>query len=93
MFELKKYHGDKVQSLTYEDNQENFSVGIITPGDYHFGSLKNERNIVIHGVISVWIEGDDEWKVYTEGKSFSIPVSKNFRFKVDQTSSYICYYS
>ena len=42
MFQLRKYHGDRVQSLTYDDGKKAFSVGIISPGEYEFGAIKKE---------------------------------------------------
>ncbi len=92
MFQLRKYHGERVQSLTYDDGEKAFSVGIISPGEYEFGAIKKEITTVTSGKISAWIEGDDKWKDYTPFQEFTIPEHKNFRYKVSETSSYICCY-
>lgn len=92
MYELRKYHGDRVQSLTYDDDNLAFSVGIISPGEYQFGSIKEEIFTVNYGIISAWMEGNDEWKSYKSGDTFVIPSSKNFSLKVTETSAYICHY-
>lgn len=92
MYELRKYHGDRVQSLTYDDDKIAFSVGILSPGEYQFGAIKKEIFTVTSGVISAWSEDLDTWTTYRKGENFSIPSHKNFNLKVDEISTYICYY-
>ena len=92
MYELRKYHGDRVQSLTYDDDNTAFSVGILSPGEYQFGAIKKELFTVTSGAISAWVEDQNEWKEYRKGENFAIPSHKNFMLKVDRISSYICYY-
>lgn len=92
MFQLKKYHGERVQSLTYDDGKKAFSVGVITPGEYEFGAIKKEVTTVTSGEINVWVEGVDGWHAYKMGENFTIPRHKNFKFKVNEISSYICFY-
>lgn len=92
MYELKKYHGDRVQSLTYDNDKKAFSIGIISPGEYQFGAIKKELFTVNYGSISAWDEESDEWKKYNEGESFLIPSHNNFKLKVEVISAYICHY-
>lgn len=93
MYELRKYHGDKVMSLTYEGENQEFSVGIIACGEYQFGALKQEIFTVTHGMISVWIEGqEEEWIDFNLGDSFIVRDHKNFKLKVETISAYICFY-
>ncbi|NOX86494.1 MAG: pyrimidine/purine nucleoside phosphorylase [Chlorobi bacterium] len=91
MYQLRKYHGDRVQSLTYDDGKLAFSIGIIAPGEYEFGSIKKEIFTVTHGEISAWYEGG-AWTIASQGKGFEVPGHKNFKLKVEQVSAYICYY-
>ena len=92
MYELRKYHGDKVMSLTYDDSEQSFSVGIIAPGEYQFGSLKKEIFTVTSGKIGFWVESDEGWTTCNITESFTIPEHKNFKLTVIETSSYICFY-
>lgn len=93
MFELKRYHGDRVMSLTYDDENVSFSVGIISPGEYEFGAVKSEEFTVTAGVIRCWVEGDKEWSTNKKNEIFTVPSRKNFKLSVDEISSYICYYA
>jgi len=92
MYELRKYHGDKVMSLTYDDKMQSFSVGIIAPGEYQFGSLKKEIFTVTSGKIGFWVEDEEGWTTCNTGEEFNIPEHKNFKLTVIETSSYICFY-
>jgi len=92
VYELKKYHGDKVMSLTYEDDSNSFSVGIIAPGEYQFGAIRKEIFTVTHGSISAWHEDSKNWANYGINEQFIIPAQKNFKLKVDGISAYICHY-
>ena len=92
MYELKKYHGDRVQSLTYDNDQVAFSVGIISPGEYQFGAMKKEIYTVTSGKIDAWTEESDQWNSFTAGETFTIPYRKNYKLKVTAISSYVCFY-
>jgi uncharacterized protein YaiE (UPF0345 family) len=92
MFKLRKYHGDRVQSLTYDGDDKSFSVGILAPGEYEFGAIKKEVITVTSGEISAWVEGWDNWKTYKTGETFEVGAHKNFKQKVTDVSSYICFY-
>mgnify|MGYP000448038552 CR=1 FL=1 len=92
MYTLRKYHDDKVQSLTYEKGGVSASVGIMDVGEYEFGAMEKETTTVTSGRILVMLSGDKEWKVYKPFKTFIIPGHTNFRLKVDEISTYLCYY-
>ena len=92
MFEVKKYHGDRVMSLTYDDDQQSFSVGILSPGEYAFGAIKRENFTVTSGVINAQVEGSDVWSTHGKNDTFVVPDHKNFKLSVNQVSTYICYY-
>ena len=92
MYELKKYHGDRVMSLTYEDESKSFSVGILSPGEYQFGAMKKEIFTVTSGTIRVNVEGAETWTSHSKNETFSVPVQKNFKLSVDDVSTYICFY-
>lgn len=92
MYKLRKYHGDKVMSLTFEDDIQAFSVGIISPGEYEFGALKKEIFTVTSGKIGFRLEDDANWTTCNLHETFTVPDHQNFKIIVIETSSYICYY-
>ena len=92
MYEIRKYHGDRVMSLTYDDENQSFSVGIIAPGEYEFGAIRKEIFTVTSGEISMRAEPGTDWMTYGVDETFSVPDHKDFSLKVDFVSSYICHY-
>ena len=92
MYELKKYHGDKVMSLTYEDEKQSFSVGILSPGEYQFGAIRKEIFTVTSGVIIANVGKSEIWATHEKNDEFTVPAQKNFKLRVDEVSTYICYY-
>lgn len=92
MFKLRKYHDDKVQSLTYEKEGVSASVGIMDEGEYEFGAVQKETTTVTSGQISLKLPGDNEWKEYKPFETFVVPEHTDFKLKVDGISTYLCFY-
>jgi len=92
MFKLRKYHGDRVQSLTYEKDNQAASVGIMDVGEYEFGAVDKETTTVTSGKIWVRVGDSDEWVPYEKGETFVVPAHRNFKMKVDEISTYLCFY-
>jgi len=93
MYKLRKYHGDRVMSLTHEDDKQAFSVGIIADGEFEFGAIEDEKYRVTSGEISFWEEGMDGFKTFGLNEEFTAHAHKNFKLKANGVSSYICFYS
>lgn len=92
MYKLRKYHDDKVQSLTYEKEGVAASVGIMDTGEYEFGAVQKETTTVTSGMIALKLSGAAEWKEYKPFESFVVPAHTDFRIKVDKISTYLCFY-
>ncbi len=92
MYRLKKYHGDRVQSLTYEKDGRAGSVGIMAPGAYEFGAMERESFTVCEGEIRVKVGDATEWKSYGKGETFVIPEHANFKLQTDDIATYYCVY-
>jgi len=56
MFKLRKYHGDRVESLTYEKDNQAASVGIMDVGEYEFGAVDKETTTVTSG--KIWVRSE-----------------------------------
>jgi uncharacterized protein YaiE (UPF0345 family) len=92
MYKLRKYHGNRVQSLTYEKDRNSASVGIMEEGQYEFGSLARETYTVTSGKISLWNNKTERWNSYVPFSSFLVPENENYKLKVDEISTYLCVY-
>ena len=92
MYKIREYHGSKVMSLTHEDKNGAFSIGIVAKGEFEFGAITKERYVVTSGEIEFWEEDEAHWRLIMEGKEFTVVDHKNFKMKTVAVSTYICFY-
>jgi purine/pyrimidine-nucleoside phosphorylase len=69
------------------------SLGLIYPGEYHFGTGAKERMDIIAGTCRVRLDGSEESKDYGAGTSFSVPGNSGFSISVAAgITEYVCSY-
>lgn len=67
------------------------TLGLIYPGEYHFGTELAEEMIVVAGSCTVKLDGSEESHTYTEGDTFSIPANSGFDITVgEDICEYVC---
>jgi uncharacterized protein YaiE (UPF0345 family) len=65
------------------------TLGLIYPGDFHFGTAKAERMEIVAGDCVVKLDGSEAKTSYTGGQFFDVPANSGFDISV---SSGICEY-
>ena len=86
------YFDGKVVShtITLEDGSKK-TLGLIYPGQFHFGTEKAERMEIIAGVCSVKVEGANKATDYTAGQHFDVPANSGFDIEIKEgICEYIC---
>ncbi len=86
------YFDGGVQSLAYERDGAASSVGVMGPGEYHFGTAAPERMTVVRGELTVLLPGSADWCSFGDGESFDIPGDSGFDLRVTASTSYLCEY-
>ena len=68
------------------------TIGVILPGNYHFGTAQAELMEIIEGEADVVLDGTEETSVhYASGQSFMVPADSGFTITVSgDTCHYIC---
>jgi len=67
------------------------TLGLIYPGQYHFGTDGPERMDIIAGLCRVKLDGAGEWTEQTSGSSFSVPGNAGFDILVESgIAEYVC---
>ena len=86
------YFDGKVVSHSIDTaDGEKKTLGIIYPGNYHFGTELAEEMVVVAGKCTVQIDGSEDCRTYSEGDAFKVPANSGFDITVtDQTFEYIC---
>jgi hypothetical protein len=86
------YFDGKVVShtLRFADGSKK-TIGLIYPGQYHFGTDAPERMKVIAGSCRVKLDGSNEWNRYEAGTSFDVPGKSGFDISVESgIAEYVC---
>lgn len=85
------YFDDQVQSVGFERDGARASVGVMSAGEYHFGTDAPERMTVVQGELVVKLP-DADWQSFPAGTSFEVPGSSGFDLRVAASTAYLCEY-
>ena len=67
------------------------TLGLIYPGEFHFGTDAPERMDVVAGACRVRLDGSSEWKDYGAGTFFKVPGKSGFDITVASgIAEYVC---
>jgi len=84
------YFDGQVQSVGFERNGRRATVGVIAPGEFHFGTEAPERMTVISGELGVRRTAGDAWVTYPAGTAFEIPGRSGFDVRAVDPAAYLC---
>lgn len=86
------YFDGKVVSHTIRFNDgSKKTLGLIYPGQFHFGTDAPEQMDIISGSCTVTLDGSDQTQVYSAGTSFRVPGKSGFSISVASgIAEYIC---
>ena len=84
------YFDGQVQSVGFERNGRRATVGVIAPGEFHFGTEAPERMTVISGELAVRRAGADGWVAYPAGTAFETPGKSGFDVRATDPAAYLC---
>jgi purine/pyrimidine-nucleoside phosphorylase len=90
MLKHNTYFEGKVQSVGYERNGRKATVGVIAPGEYHFGTDAPERMTVVSGELQAKLPGESAFRAFPQGTAFEVPGKSGFDVKATQPSAYLC---
>ena len=86
------YFDGKVVShtLRFADGTKK-TIGLIYPGEYHFGTDAPERMDIVAGSCRVKLDGTSEARNYVAGSSFEVPGKSGFDIRVESgITEYVC---
>jgi purine/pyrimidine-nucleoside phosphorylase len=67
------------------------TLGLIYPGEYHFGTDAAERMDITAGSCRVRLDGSSEWREQAAGTSFHVPAKSGFDIAVAAgIAEYVC---
>ena len=90
MLKHNTYFDGKVQSVGFERHGRRTTVGVIAPGEFHFGTDAPERMTVICGELQAKLPGSTQWQSFPAGTSFEVAGKSGFDVKAAQPAAYLC---
>ena len=92
MLSVNEYFDGKVKSIAFQGASLPATVGVISPGEYEFGTSKKEVMTVISGTLTVQLPGVEEWIAYGAGDAFEVAANTSFKARTDVDTAYLCTY-
>lgn len=88
------YFDGKVVSHTIRTaSGEKKTLGLIYPGEFHFGTDAPELMQIVAGSCRVRLDGESDWKEYGAGTEFKVPGKSGFDITVTSgIAEYVCSY-
>ncbi len=86
------YFDGKVVShaILFEDGSKK-TLGLIYPGEYHFGTDAAEEMAITEGGCEVVLDGQSETASYAAGTAFAVPAKSGFTIRVKEgICQYVC---
>ena len=92
MFKVNEYYDGKVKSLAFKNSDGDVTVGVMTPGEYEFGTTTVEYTTVVSGALTVQLPGEAEWKTYSPFETFIVEKDTSFKLILKEETAYKCVY-
>jgi uncharacterized protein YaiE (UPF0345 family) len=82
------YFDAKVQSSGFERLGRRTTVGVISPGEFHFSTDAPERMTIVSGELEAKV--GDTWRAYPAGTAFEVPGKSGFDVRATAPAAYVC---
>ena len=82
------YFDAKVQSIGFERLGRRTTVGVISPGEFHFSTDAPERMTIVSGELEAKV--GDTWRAYPAGTAFEVPGKSVFDVRATAPAAYVC---
>jgi purine/pyrimidine-nucleoside phosphorylase len=92
MLTVNEYFEGSVKSIAFDGGDLPATVGVMSPGDYTFGTSQREYMTVVNGELLVKLPDNDEWLTFRSGDTFTVEANQSFDLKVAADTAYLCKY-
>jgi uncharacterized protein YaiE (UPF0345 family) len=85
------FEGNVVSHTIITSTGDKKTLGLIHPGQFHFGTEKAERMQIVSGSCWVKVDGADAYQEFTAGTFFDVPAESGFHIEVQNgICEYLC---
>ena len=92
MFKCNTYFEGDVVSIAFKGSDGEATVGVMAPGEYEFGTSKQETMKIVSGKMQVKLPGESGFKPYGSGEVFIVEANQKFNLVVEVDTAYLCLY-
>lgn len=92
MLSVNNYFDDKVTSIAFQTATKPATVGVMSIGEYEFGTSEFETVTVVSGALTVKLPDSNDWQTFNAGESFTTEANQKFNVKVEVETAYLCTY-
>ena len=89
---VNSYFDDQVKSIGLNNEEGTSTVGVMSVGDYVFGTAQREYMTVVSGSLTVLLPEQTQWQTFAKGETFIVEANLSFEVKVTQETAYLCRY-
>jgi uncharacterized protein YaiE (UPF0345 family) len=89
---VNEYFDGNVKSIGFENAEGRATAGVMSIGEYEFGTSEPELVKVVSGELIVQLPGADDFVAYPSGTEFRVAAGETFHLKVEQATAYLCFY-
>ena len=91
MIRHNTYFNGKVMSLGPDIDGDRFTVGVMEPGNYTFGTATVEIMEVVSGAMDVTLP-DGTGITVGRHETFTVPANTEFKVRISTPTAYLCSY-
>lgn len=92
MLTINEYYEGRVKSIGFKTEEGPATIGVMSPGEYSFGTSTIEYMTITSGLMSILFPNETEWKDYREFETFKVEKDVTFKVRVAEETSYRCLY-
>lgn len=92
MFKVNEYFDGNVKSLGFSNSDGRFTVGVMAPGSYIFGTNCVEEMTLISGSMAVILPGETSLRTIAIGETFTVAADVKFEVEIGEQAAYLCKY-
>lgn len=89
---VNEYFDGKVTSIALENKEGSSTVGVISAGEFEFGTTTVEYMTIVSGTLEVQLPGGESWEIYQKGETFVVEKDQRFKVRTEQPVGYLCIY-
>lgn len=90
--QVNEYFDGQVKSIGFENSDGRATAGVMSVGEYEFGTGERELMKVVSGEMAAKLPGSDDFETFTTGQEFNVPANVKFQVRVLQPTAYLCFY-